>query len=82
VRERFGRVLRLAMIGAADARKLMQMLQPYRSGGNLRVRVSYTCAKAQVDFNLGEEWKVRPDDTLMTDLGKWLEPENVEVVYQ
>ena len=60
----------------------MQMLEPYRSGGNLRVRVAYTSAKAQADFDLGEEWKVRPDDTLMSDLGKWLAPENVEVVYQ
>ena len=80
-RERFGRVLRLAMNGAADAQKLKQMLEPYRNG-SLRVRVAYTSAKAQADFDLGEDWKVRPDDTLMTDLGKWLEPENVEVVYQ
>ena len=80
-RERFGRALRLAMNGAADAKKLKQLLEPYRNGG-LRVCVAYTSAKAHADFDLGEDWKVRPDDALITDLGKWLEPENVEVVYQ
>jgi DNA polymerase-3 subunit alpha len=80
-RQRFGRALRLAMNGAADAKKLKQLLEPYRNG-SLRVCVAYTSAKAQADFDLGEDWKVRPDDTLISDLGKWLEPENVQVVYQ
>jgi DNA polymerase-3 subunit alpha len=80
-RERFGRVLRLGMNGAADAQKLRQVLEPYRNG-KLRVCVAYTSAKAQAEFDLGEDWKVRPDDALMSELGSWLEPENVQVVYQ
>ena len=80
-RERFGRSLRLAMNGAADAQKLRQLLEPYRNG-NLRVSVAYTSAKAQAEFDLGEEWKVRPDDALLTELCSWLQPENVQVVYQ
>ncbi|MGD8789725.1 MAG: DNA polymerase III subunit alpha [Burkholderiales bacterium] len=80
-RERFGRMLRLAMNGAADAQKLKQVLEPYRNG-SLRVCVAYTSAKAQAEFDLGEGWKIRPDDELMSELGSWLEPENVQVVYQ
>ena len=77
----FGRSLRLAMNGAADASRLKQLLEPYRNGA-LKVCVAYTSAKAQAEFDLGEEWKVRPDDALIAELGKWLEPENVQVVYQ
>jgi hypothetical protein len=60
-------------------KKLKRVMEPYRNGG-LRERVTYTSAKAQADFDLGEEWKVRLDDALVTDLGKWLAPESVEVV--
>jgi DNA polymerase-3 subunit alpha len=80
-RARFGRSLRLAMNGAADAKKLRQLLEPYRNG-SLRVCVAYASSRAQADFDLGDEWKIRPDDTLIADLGSWLEPENVRVIYQ
>ena len=80
-RERFGRSLRLAMNGAADASRLKKLLEPYRNGA-LKVCVAYTSARAQAEFDLGEDWKVRPDDALIAELGKWLEPENVQVVYQ
>jgi hypothetical protein len=30
---------------------------------------------------LGEGWKVRPDSKLISDLGEWLTPENVELVF-
>ncbi|UCH48776.1 MAG: hypothetical protein JSU95_02950 [Betaproteobacteria bacterium] len=69
------------MNGDADAQKLRQLLEPYRNG-NLRVCVAYTSAKAQAEFDLGEDWKVRPDDALISELGSWLQPENVQVVYQ
>jgi hypothetical protein len=29
---------------------------------------------------LGENWRVRPDNKLISDLGAWLTPENVEFV--
>ncbi|UCH48779.1 MAG: DNA polymerase III subunit alpha [Betaproteobacteria bacterium] len=80
-REHYGRVLRLDMNGAADAQKLRQLLEPYRNG-SLRVCVAYTSTKAQAEFDLGEDWKVRPDDALISELGSWLQPENVQVVYQ
>ena len=81
VRARFGRSLKLSMNGAADAKKLKKMLEPYRNG-NLRVSIAYTNENAVAEFDLGEDWKIRPDDNLMSELGKWLEPKNVQVVYQ
>ena len=81
VRARFGRNLRLSMNGAADAKKLKKVLEPYRNG-SLRVSIAYTNGNAAAEFDLGEDWKIRPDDNLMSELGKWLEPKNVQVVYQ
>ena len=81
VRARFGRSLRLSMNGQADAKRLMKVLEPYRNG-SLRVSVAYTNDNAVAEFDLGENWKIRPDDNLMSELGKWLEPRNVQVVYQ
>jgi len=81
VRARFGRSLKLSMNGAADAKKLKKVLEPYRNG-SLRVSIAYTNGNAAAEFDLGEDWKVRPDDNLISELGKWLEPKNVQVVYQ
>jgi len=81
VRARFGRNLKLSMNGAADAKKLKKVLEPYRNG-SLRVSIAYTNGNAAAEFDLGEDWKIRPDDNLMSELGKWLEPKNVQVVYQ
>jgi hypothetical protein len=30
---------------------------------------------------LGDSWRVRPDTQLISELGAWLAPENVELVY-
>ncbi len=68
------------MNGAADARRLKDLLGPYRNG-SLPVSVSYCNNKAVADFDLGEAWKIRPEDNLIADLGKWLDPKNVQVVY-
>ncbi len=80
VRARFGQSLRLSMNGAADARRLRKMLEPYR-GGSLRVSIAYTNGAAAAEFDLGEDWKIRPEDTLIAELGKWLEHRNVQVMY-
>jgi len=81
VRARFGRTLRLSMNGAADAKKLKKVLEPYRHG-SLRVSIAYTNGNATAEFDLGEDWKIRPDDNLISELGKWLEPKNVQIIYQ
>jgi DNA polymerase-3 subunit alpha len=83
LRARYAARLRIAMNGNSDAKRLQQMLAPYRASGNggCLVVVSYQNAKAACDVALGDTWRVRPDNKLLDDLGAWLAPENVQVVY-
>jgi DNA polymerase III subunit alpha len=83
LRARFAARLRLAMNGEADARRLQQLLAPYRASGSgaCQVVVAYRNAEAECDVALGEAWRVRPDGRLLAELGAWLMPENVQLVY-
>ncbi|MGH8677330.1 MAG: OB-fold nucleic acid binding domain-containing protein, partial [Burkholderiales bacterium] len=80
-RNRFARAMRLHCNGESNGRTLKEVLAPYRNG-SVPVSVVYTSDKAQAEIVLGEEWKVTLDDDLVASLGKWLEPGNVEIVYQ
>ena len=83
MRGRFASRLRIAMNGQADARRLQELLAPYRvaGGGTCQVVVAYRNASAACDVALGEAWRVRPDSRLIAELGAWLAPENVQLVY-
>lgn len=83
LRSRFAARLRLAMNGQADARRLQQILAPYRASGSgaCAVVVAYRNSQAACEVALGEAWRVRPDSRLLADLGAWLAPENVQLVY-
>jgi DNA polymerase-3 subunit alpha len=81
LRARFAARLRLEMNGKADAKQLMDVLAPYRTGGACPVFVHYETGAAACDVALGEAWRVRPDAQLIERLGAWLAPENVQVVY-
>lgn len=84
LRERHAARLRIAMNGQADAKRLMDMLGPYRvKGGNgsCSVTVHYENEVAGCDIVLGEAWRVRPDERLLASLSAWLQPQNVRVIY-
>ena len=83
LRARYAARLRIAMNGNSDAKRLQQMLAPYRASGSgaCLVVVSYQNARAACEVALGDAWRVRPDNKLLTDLGAWLAPENVQVVF-
>ncbi len=83
LRSRYAARLRIAMNGKADARRLQQVLQPYRASGTgaCQVIVAYENAKATCEVALGEAWRVRADGQLISELGSWLAPENVQVIY-
>ncbi|MGD9951181.1 MAG: DNA polymerase III subunit alpha [Burkholderiales bacterium] len=81
LRARFAARLRLAMNGQADARRLMDLLAPYRADGACPVTVHYETGSAACDVALGDAWRVRPDGQLLERLSEWLAPENVQVVY-
>ena len=59
------------------------MLAPYRAtgGGGCLVVVSYQNEMAACEMALGDAWRVRPEERRLTELGAWLSPENIQVVY-
>jgi DNA polymerase-3 subunit alpha len=83
VRERFAARLRIEMNGKADAKRLAELLAPYRSAGEgtCSVLVHYENGAASCDVALGERWRVRPDTQLLEQLAAWLAPESVRLVY-
>jgi DNA polymerase-3 subunit alpha len=83
LRGRYAALLKLSLNGLADARRLQQVLGPYRASGSgsCQVLVEYENEKAVCRLALGESWRVRPDARLISELGAWLAPEIFEVVY-
>src|SRR5574341_119482 len=83
LRARYAARLKISMNGGADAKRLQQVLAPYRASGNgaCQVVVSYGNGKGACEVVLGENWRVRPDSKLISDLGEWLTPQNVELVF-
>jgi DNA polymerase-3 subunit alpha len=87
LRARFAARLRIAMNGKTDetrdAKRLQQLLAPYRAsgGGACQVVVAYRNATAACEVALGDAWRVRPDSQLLAALGDWLAPENVQLIY-
>ena len=83
LRARYAARLKISMNGGADAKRLQQVLAPYRASGSgaCQVVVSYGNGNGACEVVLGESWRVRPDSKLISDLGEWLTPENVELVF-
>jgi len=79
-RARFARGIKLTCNGGSSGARLRALLDPYKPGACM-VSVLYSNPDAQCRIDLGEEWRVRPDDTLMQSLADWLRPENVQLVY-
>src|SRR5205823_14282639 len=83
LRARFATCRRIAILGGADAKKRQQVLAPYRAsgGGACQVVVAYRNSTAACEVALGDAWRVRPDSRLIAELGAWLAPENVQLIY-
>ena len=81
-RARFARALKLSMNGEASARKLRQLLEPYRkASGACPVTIEYRNGDASAVVLLGEAWRVVPEERLLQSLHQWLQPGNVRLVY-
>jgi DNA polymerase-3 subunit alpha len=80
VRRRWAKRLKLACNGNADARRLAEILAPFRAEG---IPVTVLCSNGSVagEVDLADSWRVTPDGALIERLGEWLEPANVAVVY-
>jgi hypothetical protein len=53
---------------------------PYRDG-LLPVKVKYESSSGTAEIDLGEDWKIRPEDALFQDLSSWLNPDDFGLVY-
>jgi DNA polymerase-3 subunit alpha len=82
LRAKFPGRLKISMNGQADAKKLQQILGPYRgNGGTCKVFVRYQNDGAQCEVALGDTWRVRPDGQLINELSAWLAPDNVQLIF-
>ena len=79
-RRKWARALELACNGGSSAERLLQLIEPFRSG-TCPVTINYRNTTAGGDIQLGDAWRVNLDDHLLGGLREWLQPENVEVVY-
>ncbi len=80
IRTRFARSLKINVGSGASADKLKEILSPFRSDST-PVCVTYTSQSGQAEIDLGPDWRVTPDEKLIQQLGDWLSPENVSMVY-
>src|SRR5690606_3670013 len=84
VRQQFSRGIKLALRseqlqnGLLD--KLDDTLRPFRSEGS-PVWIEYLSAEASTRIELGESWRVQPDDTLLFELKHLVGDQSVELVY-
>ncbi len=83
LRGRYAAGLRIAVNGQADAKRLREVLMPYRTTGDAgcQVLVRYENGAATCEVALGDAWRVRPDGRLIDELSAWLAPDRVQVIY-
>jgi DNA polymerase-3 subunit alpha len=83
LRAKYAGRLKISMNGEADAKKLQQILAPYRANGNgsCKVFVRYQKAGTECEIALGDTWRVRPDERLISELSAWLAPDNVQLIF-
>ncbi|MDX5327886.1 MAG: hypothetical protein LPK06_03730, partial [Marinobacter sp.] len=83
-RQQFSRGIRLALHaeqlqnGLLD--KLDDTLRPFRNEGS-PVWIEYSSAEARTRIELGESWRVQPDDNLLFELRHLVGEKSVELVY-
>ncbi|MFB2705650.1 MULTISPECIES: DNA polymerase III subunit alpha [Marinobacter] len=83
-RQQFSRGIRLALHaeqlqnGLLD--KLDDTLRPFRNEGS-PVWIEYSSAEASTRIELGESWRVQPDDNLLFELRHLVGEKSVELVY-
>jgi DNA polymerase-3 subunit alpha len=85
-RQEFGRRLLIRLNGFADGEALRSAMAPFASSqcaesAQLPVRIEYGNREARCAIELGEAWRVRPEDNLIAAIGERLRPLAVGVEY-
>jgi DNA polymerase-3 subunit alpha len=83
-RTRYAQRLRLSLNGQANVELVRRLLAPYvlEEGGSCPVSLSYRGKGAACDLQLGDRWKVRLSEDLISELREQLQSENVAIDYQ
>ena len=82
VRESRARSLRLSVPDGLDAGRLQALLDPWRSNeSGVPVELRLRGGRFSCLLRLGEDWRVRMDETLITDARQWLSYDDVEINY-
>jgi DNA polymerase-3 subunit alpha len=82
-RNKFARAMRITCNGGSSGPRLKELLGPYRDGGKggCPVSVVYCNGTAACEIELGEDWRVSLQDSLIDGLHAWFKPDNVRVIY-
>jgi DNA polymerase-3 subunit alpha len=84
VREARARALTVQLNGNADAKRLKDVLSPYRAqvpSAGMPVEVVYETQGASCVVRLGSDWRVHVPDELLSQLGDWVNADCVEIRY-
>ena len=82
VRESRARSLRLTVPAALDAGRLQELLAPWRSAeSGVPVELRLSSQRFSCLLRLGEDWRVRMDESLITGARQWLSYDDVEIHY-
>ncbi len=81
-RERFAKYVKIHVAAekTSELPKLAQILEKYL-GGSCRIAIDYMRQDAAANLKLGEAWRVKPTDNLLTVLREMFSENSVEVVY-
>ena len=83
-RQRYSRGLKVSLrseqLGNGLLDKIGQTLQPYRGEG-CPIWVDYLSDEAKTRIQLGESWRVQPNDDLLLNLRHLIGDQSVEIVY-
>ncbi len=83
-RNRFASRLFIRMNGQANAEQLARILTPYlmgNAGQGCPVRMHYRTSEQECEIDLGQTWRVRLEEGLISELQAWFKPENVVIHY-
>ena len=84
MRESRARALKIELNGNADAKRLQNVLEPYRATNpeqGMAVEIAYETKGARCLVRLGEQWRVHVPDELIGELNNWVDAGHVEIRY-
>ncbi len=90
MRAQFVKHVHLKMNGNTDVPRLRKLLEPFKVmcnaqgesiSGSVAVRIAYHRDSFACDIDLGEQWRVRPDDVLFNSLVEWFGREGFSLSY-